>query len=124
MTQRLATGSVTPAQAAGGAAEDAAARFLTDRGLEIVGRNFRTRLGEIDLVARDGPVLVFIEVRMRSSAHFGGGAESVSPRKQARIVAASRQYLARLRQEPPCRFDVVTLDTGTPVWLRGAFEVS
>ena len=124
MTPRAATGSVTPAQASGGAAEEAAARFLERQGLRIVGRNFHTRLGEIDLIARDGPVLVFVEVRMRSSAHFGGGAESIGPRKRARIAAAAAQYLARLRGEPPCRFDVVILDSGTPEWLRAAFEVA
>jgi putative endonuclease len=115
---------MTAAQAAGSAAEEAAANFLARQGLEIVARNYRTRMGEIDLVARDGATLVFVEVRMRSSAHFGGGAESIGPRKQARIVAAARQYLARLRHEPPCRFDVVTLDDGSPAWLRAAFEVS
>ncbi len=115
---------MTAAQAAGSAAEEAAANFLARHGLEIVARNYRTRLGEIDLVARDGEVLVFVEVRMRSSAHFGGGAESVSPHKQARLVAAARQYLSRLRREPPCRFDVITLDSGSPEWLRAAFEVS
>ena len=115
---------MTAAQAAGSAAEGAAARFLARQGLEIVARNFRTRLGEIDLVARDGATLVFVEVRMRSSTQFGGGAESITPRKRARLVAAARQYLARLRREPPCRFDVVTLDSGSPEWLRAAFDVS
>ena len=115
---------MTAAQAAGSAAEEAAANFLARQGLEIVARNFRTRLGEIDLVARDGATLVFVEVRMRSSTHFGGGAESITPRKRARLVAAARQYLSRLRREPPCRFDVVTLDGGDPAWLRAAFEVT
>ena len=115
---------MTPAQAAGSAAEEAAANFLARQGLQIVARNYRTRMGEIDLVARDGATLVFVEVRMRSSNHYGGGAESIGARKQARIVAAARQDLARLRREPPCRFDVVTLDSGSPEWLRAAFEVS
>jgi putative endonuclease len=122
MSSRAATGRVTAAQAAGGAAEEAAARFLERQGLAIVARNYRTRLGEIDLVARDGATLVFVEVRMRSSDHYGGGAESIGWRKRSRIEAAARQYLARLRGEPACRFDVVTLDGGTPVWLKGAFE--
>jgi putative endonuclease len=60
---------------------------------------------------------------MRSSGHYGGGAESIGARKQARIVAAARQYLSRLRRPPPCRFDVITLDDGSPVWLRAAFDV-
>ena len=115
---------MTAAQAAGNAAENAAADFLARQGLAIVARNYRTRMGEIDLVARDGEVLVFVEVRMRSSDHYGGGAESIGARKQARIVAAARQYLSRLRREPPCRFDVVTLDSGRPEWMRAAFEVS
>jgi putative endonuclease len=62
-------------------------------------------------------------VRLRSSQRFGGGAGSIDPRKRARIVSAARLYLARLNGEPPCRFDVVTLDGGAPAWLRGAFEV-
>ncbi|HEX7466326.1 MAG TPA: YraN family protein, partial [Usitatibacter sp.] len=107
MSSRVATGRVTAAQATGGAAEEAAARYLEERGLEIVARNYRTRLGEIDLVARDGATLVFVEVRMRSSERFGGAAESIGWRKRSRLEAAARQYLARLRREPACRFDVV-----------------
>ncbi len=122
MSARASTGGVTPAQAAGGAAEEAAARFLEGNGLAIVARNYRTRMGEIDLVARDGATLVFVEVRMRSCDRFGGGAESIGWRKRSRIEAAARQYLSRLRREPPCRFDVITLDGGTPVWIKGAFE--
>jgi putative endonuclease len=115
---------MTAAQAAGSAAENSAADFLSRQGLSIVARNYRTRMGEIDLVARDGEVLVFVEVRLRSGDYYGGGAESIGARKQARIVAAARQYLSRLRREPPCRFDVVTLDSGRPEWLRAAFDVS
>jgi len=120
---RTARRARTPAQASGGEAEEQAARFLARHGLDIVARNYRTRFGEIDLVAREGATLVFVEVRMRSSERFGGAAASIDSRKKDRIVAAARQFLARLRQEPPCRFDVVTLDGTAPVWLRGAFEV-
>ena len=112
------------AQAIGGAAEDEAARFLSGRGLEVVARNYRTRLGEIDLVARDGDVLVFVEVRLRSSDRFGDAMESIDARKRRRIVAAARQFLAAVRPEPPCRFDVVALDEGAPRWERAAFDVS
>ena len=118
----MSIGSTTPEQVAGLAAEDAAARFLERNGLTILARNYRTRLGEIDLIARDGATLVFVEVRMRANERCGGGAESIGWRKRARIEAAARQYLAHIRREPPCRFDVVTLDRGVPVWLRGAFE--
>lgn len=114
----------TPAQAAGGDAEDAAAAFLHDRGLAIVARNYRTRLGEIDLIAHDGDTLVFVEVRMRRDDAFGGALASITPRKRARIVAAARQYLMRLRRVPPCRFDVVALQEGAPEWIKGAFDAT
>ena len=114
--------SRTLAQALGAGAERDAERFLERHGLAIVARNYRTRFGEIDLVARDGATLVFVEVRLRSSDRFGGGAESIGAHKRRRIVAAARHYLARVRPEPPCRFDVVTLDGGAPEWLRAAFD--
>jgi len=121
------SGRRTAAQAAGGAAEEAAASFLAHRGLELVARNYRTRMGEIDLVARDGATLVFVEVRMRaaSGGRFGGAASSVDFRKRSRIEAAARHFLARLAHEPPCRFDVVTLDgEGAIEWHRAAFETA
>jgi putative endonuclease len=110
----------------GEAAEALAARFLAGRGLEIVARNYRTRLGEVDLVAREGEVLVFVEVRLRSWAAWGGAAASVDWRKQRRLVAAARHYLSRLRAEPRCRFDVVTIEgpQGAPAWIRGAFDAA
>jgi putative endonuclease len=112
----------TPAQSAGGEAEERAAAYLAERGLAIVARNFRTRLGEIDLIAREDETLVFVEVRLRRSGSFGGALESITPAKQRRIRAAAAQYLQRLGREPRCRFDVVALDGGEPRWLRAAFE--
>ena len=105
-------------------AEELAARFLAGRGLVIVTRNYRTRFGEVDLVAREGATLVFVEVRARSWSAFGGAAGSVDAHKQRRLVAAARHYLSRLRAEPPCRFDVLTVQgpQAAPAWIRGAFE--
>jgi putative endonuclease len=114
----------TPAQSAGGDAEEAAARFLADRGLRIVARNYRTRQGEIDLVAQDGDTLVFVEVRLRSSGRYGGAVGSIDARKQARIAAAARHFLMRLAREPRCRFDVITVEDRETTWLRGAFDVA
>ena len=107
-------------------AEELAAHFLARRGLAIVARNYRTRFGEVDIVARDGATLVFVEVRARSWGAYGGAAGSVDHGKQRRIVAAARHYLSRLRAEPPCRFDVLTIQgrEGEPAWIRGAFDVS
>jgi len=99
--------------------EDLAAEFLARHGLEIIERNYRCRLGEIDVVARDGATLVFVEVRLRSSARYGGAGASISFRKQRRLVAAAGLYLSRLRRTPDCRFDAVLLDgAGRIEWLR------
>ena len=91
-------------------AEAIAAEYLERRGLTIVARNFRTRHGEIDLVAREHDTLVFIEVRMRTRNDYGGAAASVTAAKRERWIAASLAYLAQLGREPPCRFDAVLLD--------------
>jgi putative endonuclease len=95
---------------AGGRAESLAAQYLERQGLRLLERNFRTRRGEIDLVMREGEMLVFVEVRLRTNAAYGGAAASITSRKQARLVAAAQVYLARLGREPPCRFDAVLLD--------------
>lgn len=122
---RAATGRRTSRQIDGEAAEAQAASFLAARGFEILERNFRTRLGEIDLVARDGATLVFVEVRRRrSSAAWGGAAASVDGLKRRRLAAAARYYLARFREEPPCRFDVVAIQGDSCEWLRDAFAVA
>jgi putative endonuclease len=120
----IASGRRTAAQSAGNQAEDIASNFLVRHGLQVLARNYRTRLGEIDLIARDGATLVFIEVRKRASEEYGGAAGSIGPQKQRRIAAAARQYLARLGREPACRFDVITLADREPTWLRGAFEIA
>ena len=112
--------------AAGARAEALAARFLAARGLTIVARNFRTRQGEIDLVARDGATLVFVEVRRRTSARFGGAAASITAAKQARWTLAARAYLARFANPPPCRFDAVLIDGPDPPtidWQRDVIAV-
>ena len=103
--------------------EQRAERFLRAQGLALVARNYRCRHGEIDLVMRQGGTLVFVEVRRRSGTGFGGAAASVDLRKQKRLIAAARHYLAGLGGEPPpCRFDVVAIEgAGAPQWLPDAF---
>ena len=78
----------------GRAAEAAAARHLERAGYRILGRNFRARVGEIDLVAMDGPALAIVEVRYRASDRCGGGAASITAAKRRRIVRAARVLLA------------------------------
>jgi len=109
--------------------ESRAVRWLQARGLSLVARNFRARTGEIDIIARDAGVLVFVEVRARSHRAFAGAAASVDLRKQRRIVRTARLFLQRNPElaRLPCRFDVVAFEPpqcpagdGTR-WIRGAF---
>ncbi|HVE90630.1 MAG TPA: YraN family protein [Burkholderiaceae bacterium] len=112
-------------QRAGDAAEDAAARHLTAAGCRILARNARYRDGEVDLIARERDLLVFVEVRMRASARFGGAAVSVNSLKQRRIARAAQRWLFSRYGErwPACRFDVITVDgSGTIEWIRDAFQ--
>ena len=105
-------------QAFGKAGEDLAADELERRGYEILARRWRHRSGEIDIVARDGDALVFVEVKAREDRDFGDAAESVTMRKRQTIVRLARMYAAEARWiDRPCRFDVVTihLALGQPV---------
>lgn len=111
----------------GQAAEDRALQELRAAGLQLVTRNFRCRLGEIDLVMRDGKQLVFVEVRARSNPAFGTAAESISTAKRRRLRASAGVFLARhpQLQHHQTRFDLYAVDgspgTGTPAatWIRG-----
>ena len=109
----------------GDQAEDAALHYLQQQGLRLLARNYRTPGrggGEIDLVMkeRDG-TLVFVEVRQRGSASFGGAAGSIGTGKQRRIVLAARHYLAGLHHLPACRFDAVLVEPSI-TWLQAAFD--
>ena len=98
-------------QTLGKTGEDLAAAELQRRGYAILARRYRTRHGEIDLVAQDGRTIVFIEVKVRLTSEFGHAAEAVSPHKQRRLVSMADDYLARHRLgDRPCRFDVVAMD--------------
>ncbi|MDE2491807.1 MAG: YraN family protein [Elusimicrobia bacterium] len=103
-------------------AEERAASFLEAKGMTIVERNFRAKTGEIDLVARDGDEMVFVEVRSRASRDFGGAAASVDAGKRRRLVRAARVWLAARGWDGACRFDVVAVDGGTLEHLPAAFE--
>jgi putative endonuclease len=95
----------------GATAEALATRFLQARGIRIVEKNYRCRGGEIDIIAREGSTLVFVEVRLRRNNAFGGAAASITPAKRRRLAFAARHYLGRLGREPPCRFDAILLDS-------------
>lgn len=110
-------------RAAGRRYEEAAGAYLESLGYRILERNYRCRRGEIDLIARDGAVLVFIEVKFRRGPAAGDPAEAVDARKRRRIVTAARMYLAERRLSPQtlCRFDVVAFRGDAPVLIRDAF---
>lgn len=115
--------------ALGESGEDLAAAALQRRGYAILERRYRTKIGEIDIVARDGDVLVFVEVKARSGGRLGSPAEAVTDSKRRRLAVMASDYLARRRPAATtCRFDVVavTISGGDPpavVVIPNAFSV-
>ncbi len=108
----------------GDAWEQKARRWLEGKGLHFIAANVRMRGGEIDLIMRDGPVTVFIEVRYRRSAVYGGAAASVSRTKQQKLLQTARWWLAGQNgsfDTVDCRFDVVACDSSHIEWLKNAF---
>ena len=100
-----------PRQTLGKLGEDLACAELARRGYAILARRYRTRFGEIDIIARDNDVTVFVEVKTRSGDEFGGGAAAVTAWKQRRITQMAIDYLSRHHlHDTPCRFDVVIVD--------------
>ncbi|HAM34047.1 MAG TPA: YraN family protein [Deltaproteobacteria bacterium] len=108
-------------RAQGDAAEERACRHLEGAGFTIAGKNYRTRGGEIDIVARKGKLLVFVEVRSRGDADFGTPEETVTHSKRRRIIAAARRYLATVSPSSwrEARFDVIAIEgVGNAAVLR------
>jgi len=93
----------------GAQAEMAAARYLRQRGLQLVIQNYHCRFGEIDLILEDGETLVFAEVRLRNNNDFGGAAASIDARKQRKLISTAQHYLTKLAHIPPCRFDAILM---------------
>lgn len=107
----------------GAQAEQIAATFLLQKGLKLVEKNFRCPHGEIDLIMQDGKVLVFIEVRLRNKANFGGAAASITPAKQQKLTRTAQRYL-QIHGESPCRFDVIlmhSIEINAVEWIQNAF---
>lgn len=105
-------------------AENSAAAFLESQGFHIVTRNFLRRVGELDVVARAGDLLVIAEVRTRADERFGGAAASISPAKQRRIIATAGLFLDQHPELRRCRvrFDVLVVKHGRVEWLPHAFD--
>ena len=117
-------------QQQGAAAEDNACRYLEQQGLRLIERNYRCRLGEVDLIMEEGKSTVFVEVRFRSNPNYGSGAESVDYRKQQKLIATASHYLQKYpqRARQPARFDVISIGKTSPQaninWIQNAFQAS
>lgn len=99
-------------------AEARAQRFLQQQGLKLIEKNFRCRVGEIDLIMRDEQMLVFVEVRFRKDQRFGGAAASVGRIKQQRLWRSASTYLMRFPRAPACRFDLVAIEGNDLHWIK------
>lgn len=116
----------------GHAAEDAAELFLRQQGCKTLQRNYRCRMGEIDLVVRDGDCLVFAEVRFRQKGRYGSGAESITHAKRRKLILSAAYYLRteKISSHQVCRFDVLSIGQTTASansdyainWIRSAFR--
>jgi putative endonuclease len=116
-------------QTPGEIAEQKACIFLRENGLSIRTRNYRTRQGEIDIIAEQDDLLIFVEVRLRNNIAFGGAEESITSQKQRRILRASQHYLQKekINDTRPCRFDAICLTNANNLklidvrWIKDAF---
>lgn len=112
-------------QQSGQVAEEKALEYLLKKNLQLVTRNYNCRLGEIDLVMREGSYLVFIEVRFRTNSSFGGGIASITYAKKQKIIKTAYHFIMKYKLESQCplRFDVVSIDgqLGEITWLKDAF---
>lgn len=119
---------LTAKQILGNQAERLAEQLLLKAGMRLLARNYRCKLGELDLVMRDADTVVFVEVRFRRTGQWGSAVETVDRRKQKRVIAAAQHYLLTHPHlaDQSCRFDVIAAD-GSPAdpasyrWIREAF---
>lgn len=109
----------------GTAMELKALEFLRKQGLQLLQRNFNSRMGEIDLIMLDQDTLVFIEVRYRQNQNYGSALESVNFSKQQKLIKTAHYFLQTQKhyQKSHCRFDVIAFskDNDRPEWIRNAF---
>jgi len=124
MTRREA---ISPMKDLGKKGEDLAVALCREKGLAIIELNFRTPFGEIDIIAKDGNIFVFIEVKARTGDAYGAPFEAVTRRKREKIAKVAMSYMKRFKKEVPARFDVISisLKSGKPdlEYIQDAFEV-
>ncbi len=104
-------------------AEQQALDFLLKQGLQLICKNYRCKTGELDLVMSDQQTLVIVEVRFRQSDKFGSALESITPKKQSRIIAATKHYIMSNSTNSQIRFDVIAISGNQKInWIRNAFQ--
>ncbi len=112
----------------GAQAEARAEQFLLKQGLKTRAKNYRCKMGEIDLIMTHNDELIFVEVRLRNHPQFANAAESVTIRKQSKIIRAAERYLQEhhLSETAHCRFDVIAFSRtdGEPEWIQNAFSAN
>jgi putative endonuclease len=102
--------------------EDTASQFLETLGYVVIGRNVRVPGGEIDLICKDGNVIVFVEVKTRAGSRFGSGISAVDARKRRTLRALAADWLQIAAPRAQARFDIVTVRDGRAALHRGAFS--
>jgi len=102
--------------------EQQACQFLLQQGLQLIEKNFPCRYGELDLIMRENKTLVIVEVRFRQSNKYGGAVESITPKKQSRIISSTQHYLSLKKIDSPIRFDVIAISGNHEInWIKNAF---
>jgi len=104
--------------------EEQACKFLKNKGLKFITKNYRCPCGEIDLIMQENDVLVFIEVRLRNHKDYGNALESIDSRKQQKLLKSAMHYLQKhhLLDKIDCRFDVIGFSNSTIEWIKDAFS--
>ena len=102
-----------------------AVKHLKRNGYRIMEQNYRTRLGEIDIIAKEGKTIAFIEVKARKSSHFGNPKWAITPKKQRNMSMTALYYLKETHQSrEKARFDVVTIQSDRIEIIKNAFELA
>lgn len=106
----------------GTAAENLACQYLSQQGLNLVEKNYRCQYGELDIIMKHDKTLVIVEVRFRQSTKYGTALETITHKKQSRIIAATQHYLQKNNINSPIRFDAVAISASNQIkWVKNAF---
>ncbi len=110
-------------RAKGNKGEKKAVKFLRKKGYQILSTNFQCRLGEIDIIAKENDVIVFVEVKLRENFSFGTANEAISPQKISKLILTAKYWIAQEGVEVPCRFDVISINNNEIEQIENAFTL-